>query len=90
MPYIKPRARMVIEEHMEPLIGLMAEYGEARSAGELNYILTRTIQTWLGETPDYTLFNAVVGVLECAKQELYRRVIAEYEDGKIALNGDVY
>jgi len=31
-----------------------------------------------------------VGVLECAKMELYRRVAAPYEDKKKEENGDVY
>ena len=34
--------------------------------------------------------NAAIGVLECAKLELYRRVVAMYEDGKIKENGDVF
>jgi len=36
------------------------------------------------------LINAIIGALECAKLELYRRVAAPYEDDKIAENGDVY
>jgi hypothetical protein len=32
----------------------------------------------------------VVGALECAKLELYRRLAAPYEDQKIKLNGDAY
>ena len=32
----------------------------------------------------------LIGVLECAKLELYRRVAAPYEDDKIDENGDVY
>ena len=32
----------------------------------------------------------LVGVLECAKLELYRRLAAPYEDLKIEDNGDVY
>jgi hypothetical protein len=32
----------------------------------------------------------VVGVLECCKLELYRRLVSKYEDIKILLNGDVY
>jgi hypothetical protein len=34
--------------------------------------------------------NEAIGVLECAKLELYRRVAAPYEDEKIAESGDVY
>ena len=42
------------------------------------------------KAPNYALYNAVIGVLECAKMELYRRQISPYEDRKIAENGDVY
>ncbi len=35
-------------------------------------------------------FNALIGVLESAKLELYRRMIAPYEDVKMKENGDCY
>jgi len=31
-----------------------------------------------------------MGVLECIKQEFYRRAVAPYEDKKKEENGDVY
>jgi hypothetical protein len=31
----------------------------------------------------------LIGMLECAKLELYRRSVANYEDEKILENGDV-
>jgi len=34
--------------------------------------------------------NEVIGVLECAKLELYRRVAAPYEERKRIENGEVY
>ena len=37
----------------------------------------------------YENFNAMIGALECCKQEYYRRIIAPYEDKKIEENGDV-
>jgi hypothetical protein len=39
---------------------------------------------------NYALLNELIGVLECAKLELYRRVASPYEDEKIQSNGDVY
>lgn len=59
-------------------------------AGELNYFLTKIILQYLGEQPNYQKFNDVMGVLECAKQELYRRQIAPYENEKKDQNGDVF
>ena len=37
----------------------------------------------------YFYLNRAMGVLECIKQEFYRRVAAPYEDIKIVENGDV-
>lgn len=74
------------------------EGAQPATAGELNYLLTKMIQRYLGIDPStgagahtsYTQFNEVVGALECIKLELYRRAIAPYEDKKIKENGDVY
>ena len=43
----------------------------------------------LGLNPKYSKINAIIGILECIKLELYRRVAAPYEDVKAAENGDV-
>ena len=57
--------------------------------GTLNYMITKVVHWWLGENPNYERYNAAIGVLECAKQELYRRKVSPYEDEKINENGDV-
>ncbi len=56
--------------------------------GELNYLISSIIHR--AYKSKYKDLNAAIGVLECVKQELYRRVIAPYEDTKILENGDVY
>jgi hypothetical protein len=38
---------------------------------------------------NYKNINAAIGVLECCKQELYRKTAAPYEDKKISINGDL-
>lgn len=61
--------------------------------GELNYCITRLVLHYLsqgGPTPSYAGMNAVIGVLECAKLELYRRMVAPYESVKCLENGEVY
>lgn len=78
MPYIRadrrPHARIAPEE-----------------PGELNYAITRLVDEYLERKGlRYQAINDVVGVLECAKLELYRRVAAGYEDGKIDDNGDAF
>lgn len=85
MPYVSPEARRRLDEGAAP-----------ESAGELNYALTRLVDGYLSRLAGsdgrlrYAHLNEVMGVLECAKLELYRRVAAPYEDEKIAENGDVY
>ena len=64
---------------------------EAQTAGELNYLLTLMVTDYIERMgKNYATLNEVVGVLECAKLELYRRVAAPYEDQKCDENGDVY
>jgi hypothetical protein len=59
--------------------------------GELNYLITKLIDLYLQDKGlKYKNINEVIGVLECAKLELYRRIAGPYEDKKIVSNGDVY
>jgi len=81
MPYVSREARKRLEEG-----------DSAGSPGELNYVITRLVDDYVARHGgvSYTLMNEVVGILECAKLELYRRVVAPYEDMKLAESGDVY
>jgi hypothetical protein len=64
---------------------------DQKTVGELNYKITRICNTYLNKhMPTYEQYNAVIGVLECAKLEMYRRAVAPYEDQKRNLNGDCY
>jgi hypothetical protein len=61
------------------------------NVGELNYTITNATLNFLDKTEGrYADYNAAIGVLECAKLELYRRMVAPYEDHKCMVNGDVY
>lgn len=81
MPYVLQKIRDELS-----LIGELS----VNDAGELNYCITTLIVNYLGMVPKYADFNEAIGVLECAKLELYRRMVAPYEDTKCAENGDVY
>ena len=63
--------------------------GEPQHAGHLNYLLTKLIHKYLGDSPNYQKYNDAIGAIEGAKLELYRRKVSEYEDLKIKENGDV-
>ena len=81
MPYIKKERRNAIMSGDEP-----------RDPGELNFALTIIVAKYLQNRGGlrYAHINEVVGALECAKLELYRRVAAPYEDQKMKESGDVY
>jgi len=81
MPYIKQIDRHVAED--------AAKLPE--TAGELNYLFTRTIVNYIFiKHESYQTYNDIIGALEGAKLELYRRKIAPYEQKKMEENGDVY
>lgn len=85
MPYIKPEAREGIDLVMSPIFTLVKK---TPNKGALNYIITKIL---LATEPEkYDDFNSLVGVLECVKLELYRRVIAPYEDEKRVKTGDLF
>jgi len=80
MPYISPLRRKELDLKFDP-----------KTAGELNYVLTTQLVNYVflhGES--YQSYNDVMGALEGAKLEIYRRQIAPYEDIKARENGDVY
>jgi hypothetical protein len=81
MPYIKQGLREGIDEGTMDII----------MPGELNYAITRLLKQYLVQHgTKYQTINDILGALEGAKAEFYRRVAAPYEDEKIKENGDVY
>lgn len=83
MPYITEERRFEIESGLLGTADVLP--------GDLNYMITRLVDRCLAVNgKNYTSINAAIGVLECAKLELYRRIAAPYEDEKIEENGDVY
>ena len=59
-------------------------------SGELNYAITRLLRDYINVNPGYQGINDVLGALEGAKMEFYRRVAVPYEEVAITRNGDVY
>ena len=79
MPYISKEKR----------IELQSRY--ATTPGELNYQISRLLARYLRTNGlDYQHINDILGALEGAKLEFYRRVAGPYENIKIVQNGDVY
>lgn len=88
MPYIKQEERAPLNEALKPIMAWIADYG--LTEGQLNYVITRLcLAVKKKEGLSYKVLNAIIGVLECAKLEFYRRLAVPYENTKLALNGDV-
>lgn len=85
MPYIKESQRGRLDLLINPLIIQLATAHE----GDVNYAITRIIDGVYGQG-GYAVFNRAMGVLECVRQEFYRRRVAPYEDQKKEENGEVY
>lgn len=99
MPYILPKTR----EELDRFISLLstavnsASYHpdvgqrQAQYVGAMNYAITKLVaeSSQVFTSPNYSTINALIGVLECAKLELYRIVAAPYEDQKRSENGPV-
>ena len=86
MPYIKKPDR----ERLDPKIQELAQtINPDQRAGELNYSITKLLLALKG-AGKYKDYNELIGALESAKLEFYRRQVRPYEDEKVRENGDVY
>ena len=85
MPYIDSNRRPLLNKWIENV------KAEDTDIGGLNYIITKIVLKWIKrDQPSYLNYNQAIGVLECVKQELYRKAVAKYEDKKCEENGEVY
>ncbi len=84
MPYINKEDRRRVDLILDSMPNL--------SIGELNYCITKLCKAYLNRYTflGYKHINDIIGVLECAKMEFYRRVGLPYEDKKAKENGDVF
>jgi hypothetical protein len=91
MPYISKLKREELDKKIEQLLLNIDQL----NVGELNYTISNIINYYIRIKSDhkefnYELCNSLIGVLECAKLELYRKVVSPYEDKKIKENGKLY
>ena len=85
MPYIPMGNRPRLDA---PIRELVKNICQVHRDGEVNYIISRLLDTLYGQR--YQEMNSALGVLEAVKQEYYRRVVAPHEDEALAKSGDVY
>ena len=84
MPYIKSERREEIDCSINSLIT------KVYNAGDINYAITLLLHYYFeNKGMKYKHINEVIGILECAKLELYRQIAVPYEDIKKKENGAV-
>lgn len=89
MPYIDKASRTLLD----PAIGSVADKIatlRTERPGDMNYSISKLIAMVYGTDMRYCDYNEVIGVLEDAKLEFYRKRVAKYEDKKCNENGDLY
>jgi len=86
MPYIGKENRRKYDPIIRQLVEMIPE-DVTDIDGHLNYIITKILKSIY--KPKYFNYNRAIGMLECAKLEFYRVVVAPYEDEKRKQHGDV-
>ncbi len=99
MPYIDDRERKKLTPLIEALANEIVNISETVDGyygGRINFTIHKLIQQihkTLCERENCTLtysdYNEVIGALEAAKLEYYRKVVVPYEEKKIKENGDL-
>jgi len=80
MPYINKQCRQNIDLLVSNI----------NNPGVLNYVISSIVHKYIRDFGlRYQVLNEVIGVLECAKLELYRQIASPYEDIKKKENGSV-
>lgn len=90
MPYIKQETRDELDKIIRDLVLKIDDVSyrhNTTASGILNYCIFKICE--LSHEEKYADYNAMIGMMECCKLELYRRLLAPYEDKKIKENGDV-
>jgi len=87
MPYIPQEERNYLDPAITELVIKLRCTG--CGPGQMNYVISRICNELFDSNPSYARINGIVGVLECAKAEFYRRKAVPYEENKIKENGDL-
>jgi len=85
MPYIKPERRKRYDAAIDFLLDALPN-SNWEGAGDFTYIIYRLLKRF---NKDYTSRALGTGCLEMAKQEMYRKSHADYEEEKRKLHGEV-
>lgn len=84
MPYISQEERDEIDIKIFELSQCL------ETKGQMNYAISFLLHQYIKKNGlKYNNINDAIGIIECAKMELYRSIAGPYEDIKIEENGDL-
>ena len=84
MPYIKQNEKNLYEYYLKNISQFIT------NPGELTYCIYRLMLLMTKKNnKSFANMSSIIGSIECAKMEYYRRIVSPYEDKKIKENGDV-
>lgn len=84
MPYIKEEQRKILDPKVEDLSDFIT------NGGKINYCIVKLCLSFVQfEGENYENYAECLAAIEGAKQELYRKHIAPYEDKKEQENGPI-
>ncbi len=86
MPYIKEERRKLYQQSLTDLASTLRD--RQTESGDVVYCVYWLLKQLYGDG-NFDLKSDALRVLEAAKLEYYRRILAPYEDAKIRENGDV-
>jgi hypothetical protein len=90
MPYLPRQERIELDSLIPELVDVVLA-GGTNPASNMNYLIAKiSDEIVMRRGERYGLYNSLIGALECSKLEMYRRMIAPYEDEQIISHGDVY
>lgn len=91
MPYLTQEARAQLDDHINGLLQALLESPEGSIPGGLNYAICRVADGVIAAKGEsYSQYNNLLGSVEAAKLEIYRRMVAPYENAKSYQNGEVF
>jgi len=83
MPYINKVSREYLDSYIVDISKGIS------STGDFTYCIFKLMKILCEKEKNFAKLSSLIGGLECAKTEFYRRIVAPYEDEKIKENGDV-
>lgn len=87
MPYIKQKQRSDWDRDLEPVLDRIRICGAKN--GDLAYIIYKIANELVKNNFNYLAISSIFGIIETVKFELYRKVVAPFEDEKEEENGEI-